>query len=381
MSPVIDGKWTSPLSAGPLKWDATKVKSMARTIRRDILISIANVQSGHPGGPLGCADYLAALWFHHLNIAPENPKLSERDRFVLSNGHCSAIMYSLLARRGFFNPSYLLTFRTTISRLQGHPNALKLPGLEVNTGSLGQGLSVAHGIALGLRYREIDDATVYCNCGDGELQEGNIWEAMMAAAHYESDNLVCFIDYNDAQIDGPMRKVMSIDPLDKKLDAFGWRVIKADGHDHAACIQAISEANDRSGKPTAIVFQTVMMKGLPSWENFEGQSNNWKWHGRPPKLNEIGKMLRELYADGEPDSEEHRLSDFDDPFIIDALNGEEKKYPEFSIARRWYARNYLESWNSFGDTMDEQTKAIYDKYYRFTAGEDAAKKFRLAWAK
>ena len=220
MPPLVDGKWQSPLINGPLKWDATKIKAMARTIRRDILVMITNAQSGHTGGPLGCADYLSALWFHHLNVNPTDPKYPERDRFVISNGHCSAIEFSLLARRGFFDPTYLLTFRTTISRLQGHPNALKLPGLEVNTGSLGQGLSVSHGMALGLRLQEIEDATVWCNCGDGELQEGNVWEAAMAAGHYISDNLVCMVDYNNAQIDGPMRQVMNIDPLDKKFEAF-----------------------------------------------------------------------------------------------------------------------------------------------------------------
>ena len=267
------------------------LEEMARTIRRDVIMMVNTAQSGHPGGPLSAADYLTALWFNFLNVDPNDPDWERRDRFVMSNGHCSALNYALLARRGFFNPSYLLTFRSTESLLQGHPNCVKLKGLEISTGSLGQGLSVAHGMALGLRKRGWDDMTVYCNCGDGELQEGNIWEAIMAAGHYRSDNLIVSVDFNNAQIDGYVEDVMGIEPLSGKFRTFDWRVLAADGHRMDDIVPVWQEAKRRTGKPTVILFKTEMMHGCPSFANQPG------WHGRPPKDDEAQQMLKELGYD------------------------------------------------------------------------------------
>jgi transketolase len=264
------------------------LEEMARTIRRDVIMMVNTAQSGHPGGPLSAADYLTALWFNFLNVAPDDPDMERRDRFVLSNGHCSAVNYALLARRGFFNPSYLLTFRSTDSRLQGHPNCMKLKGLEISTGSLGQGLSAAHGMALGIRLRGWKEVMVYCNCGDGELQEGSIWEAVMAAGHYKTDNLIVSVDYNNAQIDGFVSDVMGIEPISGKFRTFNWRVLEADGHRMEDIVAAWQEARRHTGKPTVILFKTEMMHGCPTY------ANDPSWHGRPPTDDEAQVMLREL---------------------------------------------------------------------------------------
>ena len=264
------------------------LKSTAQQIRRDVILMINNARSGHPGGPLSAADYLTVLWFKYLRCDVKHPFWDERDRFIMSNGHCSSLNYALLARRGFFNPGYLLTFRTLQSRLVGHPSREKLPFIEVSTGSLGQGLSVAHGMALGAKLRGWDDATIYCNCGDGELQEGSCWEAITSAGHRKSENLVLTVDYNNAQIDGFVPDVKELAPLAEKLRAFHWRVIETDGHDFEQIDAAFAEAKKRAGKPTAILFRTVMMKGCPSFENIPG------WHGRPPTDDETRVMLREL---------------------------------------------------------------------------------------
>jgi len=271
-----------------LNLSISALEEMARTIRRDVIVMVNTAQSGHPGGPLSAADYLTALWFNFLNVAPDDPDMLRRDRFVLSNGHCSALNYALLARRGFFNPSYLLTFRSTHSKLQGHPNCMKLKGLEISTGSLGQGLSAAHGMALGLRLRGWLEATVYCNCGDGELQEGSIWEAVMAAGHFKSENLIVSVDFNNAQIDGYVSDIMSIEPIAGKFRTFNWRVLEADGHRMEDIVAAWQEAKRRTGKPTVILFKTEMMHGCPTYANEPG------WHGRPPKDDEAQVMLKEL---------------------------------------------------------------------------------------
>jgi transketolase len=267
------------------------LKDLARTIRRDVILMVNTAQSGHPGGPLSAADYLTALWFNFLNVEPNDPSWERRDRFVLSNGHCSALNYALLARRGFFNPSYLLTFRSTDSLLQGHPNCVKLKGIEMSTGSLGQGLSVSHGMALGLRKRGWKDVTVYCNCGDGELQEGNIWEGIMAAGHYRSENLIVSVDFNNAQIDGFVENIMGVEPLAEKFHAFRWRVLEADGHRMEDIVPAWQEAKRRTGKPTVVLFKTEMMHGCPTF------ANDPSWHGRPPKDDEALIMLKELGFD------------------------------------------------------------------------------------
>jgi transketolase len=267
-----------------------ELRELARTIRKDVLLMCNTASSGHPGGPLSAADYTAALVANYLRLRPGEPYWGGRDRFVISNGHCSALNFSLLSRRGYFNPGYLLTFRSTPSRLQGHPNHVKLPGVEIGTGSLGQGLSVAHGMALGAKL-DGSDVRVVCNIGDGEMQEGNIWEALMHAGHRGTDNLICSIDWNDAQIDGRVRDIKRLDPIDDKLKANHWRVRWADGHDMADVCAAWdwAFANVGNGMPSAIIFKTVMMKGTgEKYEDIPG------WHGRPPKDDETMEMLANL---------------------------------------------------------------------------------------
>ncbi len=278
-----------------LNLSVEELREKARAIRHDVLVAIHTAKSGHPGGPLSAADYLTALWMNYLNCDPKNPFWPERDRFVLSNGHCSMLLYTLMSHRGLFSRGYLLTFRTVDSRLQGHPSKTSLPGVEVSSGSLGQGLSVAHGMALGARIRGTPERTVFCNCGDGELQEGNIWEAIMHAGHRKTDNLVVSADWNNAQIDGYVENVKNIAPLPEKFRDFGWRTIEADGHDMDDIVRAWNEAvagtpsrGKGCGQPTAILFKTVMMHGCPTYENIPG------WHGRPPKEDEVMHMLNEL---------------------------------------------------------------------------------------
>jgi len=268
-----------------------ELRERARYVRRDVLLTITNAESGHPGGPLSMADYLTALFFQYLNIRPHKPGWEDRDRFVLSNGHASALLYSLMAGRGFFSRAELLTFRSTNSRLVGHPSSVMLPGVEISTGSLGQGLSVAQGMAMGLRLGGKAKPTVYCSCGDGELQEGSIWEAVMSAAHYDLDNLILTVDANNAQIDGFVKDVIGLEPLVDKFKAFGWFTIEADGHDMQSICKSYEFAQLRTGKPTVIIFRTTMMKGCPTYENIPG------WHGRPPTPEECGIMLKELGFD------------------------------------------------------------------------------------
>ena len=280
--------------ADTLNLSIDELRELARTIRKDVVLMTNTAKSGHPGGPVGCADYSAALIANYLRLRPKEPYWEDRDRYVISNGHCSALNFSLLSRRGFFNPGYLLTFRTTPSRLQGHPNCCKLPGVEVGAGSLGQGLSVAHGMALGAKLNGQGDVRVVCNVGDGEMQEGQIWEAIMHAGHRETDNLIMAIDWNDAQIDGRVRDVKRLDPIDAKLESFHWNVRWCDGHDMEDIIAAWdwAYANLGSGKPSAIIFKTIMMKGVG--EEFEDIPG---WHGRPPKDDEAMRMLKTLGYD------------------------------------------------------------------------------------
>ena len=270
----------------------TQLAEIARYLRRDVLVMVNHARSGHPGGPLSGADYLAALYFKHLRVDPQLPDWPERDRALISNGHCSALNYAMLARLGFLHElgelAYLLTFRATGSRLQGHPNRLYVPGLEFSTGSLGQGLSAGFGMALGARMRGYKETRVFVNLGDGELQEGAIWEAAMSAGHYRLDNLIGMVDANDAQIDGKVSQVMSIEPLADKFESFGWRTIEADGHDFDDIERAFGEAFETEGSPAIIIFRTRMMHGCPSFEDDPG------WHGRPPTDEQMGVMLKEL---------------------------------------------------------------------------------------
>ncbi len=284
------------MAVGTLNLSKEKIKEMAKTIRKDVLVQTYCAKSGHPGGPLSAADYLTTLYFNYVRVDPENPSAEPRDWFVISNGHCSALNYALLARRGFFPPACLLTFRSTGSGLEGHPNRLKTPGVDVSAGSLGHGLSVAHGIALGAKLRNLDER-IYVNLGDGELQEGSCWEAIMAAAHYKSDNILAMVDYNDIQIDGNVHEVMNLRPLDGKFAAFGWKVYEGDGHDLDEISRLLEQAHAALGKgqPVVILFHTIMMKGVPSYED------DHRWHGTPLATDEqLQTALTELGFDETP---------------------------------------------------------------------------------
>jgi len=278
------------LSIGTAGLSIDGLKEVARTIRRDVVCMTYAAKSGHPGGPLSAADYLTAAYFNYVRVDPKNRHDPHRDIFIISNGHCSAINYSLLARRGFFPPGYLLTFRSTGSGLEGHPNRHKTPGVDISAGSLGHGLPIALGMALGSRMKK-SGQRIYVNLGDGELQEGSCWEAIMAMAHYKADNVLAFVDYNDAQIDGRMHEVMNIRPLDAKFLSFGWKVFEGDGHDMENIIRLLDEAHGSMGKgqPVVILFHTIMMKGVKSYED------DYLWHGKPLATDEyLQTALTEL---------------------------------------------------------------------------------------
>lgn len=265
-----------------------ELKNVAAQVRRDIVNEVYSAQSGHPGGSLSCADILTALYFEIMNIDPKNPKDPARDRFVLSKGHATPALYAVLAERGYFPTEELTTFRKMGTRLQGHPNMDTLPGIDMSTGSLGQGISTAVGMAIA---GKLDKASyrVYSILGDGELQEGLVWEAAMAAAHYGLDNLCAVVDNNGLQIDGPNDKVMKVNPIDEKFKAFGWNVLKADGHEMESIVNALKEAKTlNNGKPTVIVASTVKGKGVSFMENNAG------WHGKAPNQEQAEAALKEL---------------------------------------------------------------------------------------
>ncbi len=265
----------------------TALEQQARKIRSHIVQMVAEAGSGHPGGSLSAADILTVLYFNEMNIDPERADDPNRDRFVLSKGHASPVLYATLAEKGFFPVEELLTFRKINSRLQGHPSRKHVPGVEMSTGSLGQGLSAAIGMALAARVDK-RDYRVYALVGDGEMQEGMIWEALMAAAHYKLDNLTVFLDYNHLQIDGYTADVMNIDPIGDKVKAFGWNVLMIDGHDLPAISRAIAEAKVTKGQPTFIIAQTVKGKGVSFMEN------KAEWHGVAPNFEQKVAALREL---------------------------------------------------------------------------------------
>jgi transketolase len=260
---------------------------MARKIRVDIIKMTHAAGSGHPGGALSSADIIAVLYFNILNHDPKNPCCEDRDIFVLSKGHSCPALYSALARSGYFPVEELMTLRKLGSRLQGHPHCNALDCLEASTGSLGQGLSVAIGAALGLRLDK-KDSRVYCLMGDGEQQEGQIWEAAMSASHYKLDNLCGIVDRNRLQIDGFTKDIMDYEPLEKKYESFGWHVISVDGHDISALISAFEEAKEIKGKPTVIIADTIKGKGVSFMENIA------IWHGQAPNDEEIKKALNDL---------------------------------------------------------------------------------------
>jgi transketolase len=264
----------------------------ARAVRRHILRMITAAGSGHPGGSLSAADILTVLYFGVLRLDPARPDWPERDRFVLSKGHGAPALYAVLAERGFFPVAELEGLRRLGSRLQGHPDMKSTPGVEASTGSLGQGLSYAVGLALA---GKLDGASwrVYALLGDGEIQEGQVWEAAMAASHYGLGNLTAFVDYNGLQIDGPVDKVMSIAPVAEKWRAFGWRVLEIDGHDLRAIQDAVAPVSGgpgagAGGRPTMIIARTVKGRGVSFMEN------RAEWHGKAPSREQLAAALVEL---------------------------------------------------------------------------------------
>lgn len=267
--------------------DLKSLESIAKNIRRSIVSMIYEAKSGHPGGSLSIVDILTALYYDEMNIDPAKPKMEGRDRFVLSKGHAAPALYAVLAEKGYFPKEELMTLRKFGSHLQGHPDMKKVPGVEISTGSLGQGLSVANGMALNAKIFK-EDYRVYVMIGDGELQEGQIWEAAMTAAHYKLDNVCAFVDSNNLQIDGNVDAVMGVEPLDKKWEAFGWNVLSIDGHNFEEIFSALEAAKACKGKPTLILAKTVKGKGVSFMENVCG------FHGTAPTAEERDKALAEL---------------------------------------------------------------------------------------
>ena len=259
----------------------------ARELRKDILLQVFKAQSGHPGGSLSWIDIGTALYFHEMTVFPEDPSNPERDRFVLSKGHACPAQYALLADQGFFPKEWLATFRQYPTHLQGHAENHYTPGVEVTTGSLGQGIPQAVGIGIGLKVQG-KSQRVYCVLGDGESQEGVVWEAAMAAAHHKLDNLCVFHDLNGLQIDGDVKKVMNIHPIVDKWKAFGWAVKEIDGHDMGQILEALDWARTIQGQPQMICARTVKGKGVSFMENNAG------WHGVAPKQDEYERALAEL---------------------------------------------------------------------------------------
>lgn len=262
-------------------------ESMAREMRKLILTSVYHAKSGHPGGSLSCTDILAVLYNEEMNIDPADPKKVDRDRFVLSKGHSAPALYAALATKGYFPAEDVSTLRKIDSHLEGHPSMKSTPGVDMSTGSLGQGISAACGIALSAKLRG-ENYRVYSILGDGELEEGQVWEAMMFSAHYKLDNLCVFVDLNGLQIDGPTAEVMGSAPVPDKMRAFGLNVIEIDGHDYDAIRGALKAAREVKGKPTCIVAHTVKGKGVSYMEN------QVDWHGTAPKQADYEIAMKEL---------------------------------------------------------------------------------------
>ena len=267
--------------------DHKVLNEITNVIRKDIVSMICKSKSGHPGGSLSAVEILTALYFDQMNIDPTNPKMEDRDRFVLSKGHAAPALYATLAQRGYFAKEELNNLRQLGSMLQGHPDMKKVPGVEMSTGSLGQGFSVACGMAMAAK---LDNApwNVYALLGDGEVQEGIIWEAAMSAAHYKLDNMIAFLDYNGLQIDGEVESVMNINPIEDKFKTFGWNVITIDGHDFDQIFAALDMAKDTVDKPTMIIAKTIKGKGVSFMEN------QASWHGSAPSEEQLEQALSEL---------------------------------------------------------------------------------------
>ena len=272
--------------------DKLALQKMAVEVRKGIVSSVHSAKAGHPGGSLSAADIFTYLYFEEMNIDPKDPKMEDRDRFVLSKGHTAPGLYSALANRGYFPVEDLLTLRHTGSYLQGHPDMKHIPGVDMSSGSLGQGLSAACGMALAGKMKQ-QDYRVYALCGDGEIEEGQIWEAAMFAGFRKLDNLCVIVDNNNLQIDGPIDEVCSPYPIDKKFESFHFHVINIDGNDFDEIKRAFDEARTTKGMPTAIIAHTVKGKGVSYMENSVG------WHGKAPNDEEYAVAMEDLRKAGE----------------------------------------------------------------------------------
>jgi transketolase len=294
--------------------DLAKLEAIARDGRVQILRMLTHAGSGHPGGSLSVIDILTVLYFGRMKYDPKNPTWEDRDRFILSKGHCVPAQYCCMARAGFFPESLLLTLRKLGSPLQGHPDRVALPGIEAATGSLGQGLSVAAGMALGLKLAG-KSARVYCVLGDGESQEGQVWESLMSvpklgAPDHHLDNLCVILDYNGIQLDNFVKKILDLEPIVEKVKSFGWPVLDINGHDLAQIDKALDQAEATKGAPTFIVAHTVKGKGVSFMEN------DPEWHGKAPKPSEAIEAIREVVGEPVPASVQP---------ILDELKALEKK--------------------------------------------------------
>lgn len=267
--------------------DINQLKTIATNIRKDIIEEIYLAKSGHPGGALSIADILTVLYFNQMNINPKEAKSNLRDRIILSKGHASAALYATLAERGFFKKEELKTFRKFGSKLQGHPDMEKIPGIDMSTGSLGQGLSVANGMAIASKMDNLG-CRIYCILGDGEIEEGQIWEAAMTSNKYKLDNLCVILDYNGLQIDGTIEEVKGLDCIESKWKAFGFNTILCDGNDIGALISAFEQAKQTKEKPSIIIAKTIKGKGVSFMEQ------KAQWHGKAPNEEEYNKAMQEL---------------------------------------------------------------------------------------
>lgn len=264
-----------------------ELELIATDIRKDIITMITEAGSGHPGGSLSAADILTVLYFHEMNVDSSNPQWEDRDRFTLSKGHAAPVLYAVLAKKGFFPREELFKLRKIDSMLQGHPDMKGTPGVDMSTGSLGQGFSASCGMAISAKIDK-KDFRVYTLLGDGELQEGIVWEAAMLAAHYKLDNLTAIVDYNGLQIDGANEEILSVNPITDKFKAFGWNVIEIDGHCIGDIITSINKAKQVKGIPTVIVAKTIKGKGVSFMED------KVEWHGSAPKEDQKLQALKEL---------------------------------------------------------------------------------------
>jgi transketolase len=269
--------------------NAGELAEKAKKIRINVIRMLCEAGTGHPGGSLSAADLVTALYFSVMKHDPKKPGWNGRDVFILSKGHVCPVLYAVLAEAGYFKKEELFTLRKLDSRLEGHPSKEKgLPGIEVSSGSLGMGLSVANGVALGFKLDGLEHRRVYCLMGDGELQEGQIWEAAMTAAHYKLDNVCAIVDHNKLQIDGKVGEVKNVEPLKEKWEAFGWKAIELDGHDMAQILDGFEKAKAAKGMPVVIIAHTVKGKGVSFMEN------QVEWHGKAPKKEQMELALKEL---------------------------------------------------------------------------------------